>query len=101
MKKLICGIIAVGLLVATPALADWWLVWDANVEPNIVGYNVYFNNTVIGTANATEYNVGKQVPTGCWSVSAVNDTEMEGALSDPLCRDVPGKANGLRLEKRN
>lgn len=100
MKKII-SMLFVCALISTPAFANWFLVWDANpASDNVASYNVYFNTTVSGTTTLPEYNIGATVPVGCWSVSAVNDIEMEGIKSDPLCRDVPGKANGLRLEKR-
>ena len=101
MKKALL-ILASLVLISTPAFANWFLVWDANPPADSVAYyNVYFDNNLIGTSLNPEWDMGTQVNEGCWSVAAVNDVDMVGTMSDPLCRNNPGKVNGLGLEKRN
>jgi len=68
------------LMNSTPTVTAVDLWWAANTEPDLVGYKVYQNGSLLGTTANTYYNVTglSQGTTYEFNVSAYDDNGLEG-----------------------
>ena len=68
------------LMNSTPTATAIDLWWAANTEPDLVGYKVYQNGSLLGTTTNTYYNVTglSQGTTYEFNVSAYDDNGLEG-----------------------
>jgi hypothetical protein len=88
----------ISLISAAPALAaDVTLAWDANTEPDLAGYKIYFG-TASGVYGApvtvglqTTYTVTNLAP-GTWffAVTAINNSGLESGFSNEVSTTISG-----------
>jgi len=90
-----CSVIALLFCFVTPCHAmDITLAWDANTEPNLAGYKVYYDtdgsgapySNEIDVEDVTEYTL-RDLPDGevhFFAVTAYNDEELESGYSNEV-----------------
>jgi len=90
-----CSVIALLFCLVTPCHAmDITLAWDANTEPNLAGYKVYYDTDGSGAPYSNEIDVGdvteftlSNLPDGevhFFAVTAYNDENLESGYSNEV-----------------
>ena len=93
MKKLLTYLVMIFFILASPAIAaDVTLVWDANSEPEVIGYRLHYStvNEIPFTDNVdvkkvTQYTVtGLEIDTTYFFAATAYSLEQESEYSDIL-----------------
>jgi len=98
----------------TSSVKNWKLVWDANTEADLAGYNVYWATTSGGYSQINSKDVGNvtecplsslNLPDGTWYfvVTAYDTSGNESGFSNEVSHDLdmmsPDAPAGLRIEE--
>jgi len=102
-RSILCLMLCLGVLLCSGLAAFAWeidLAWDANTEPDLAGYNLYYTTTQ-GIYNYTEPPVEVYiasdvsgmvvVPNGthCWTLTASDLAGNESGPSNEVCISLP------------
>ncbi len=82
-----------GVVVSGDSTCAVTLAWDANTEPNVVGYKLHYGttagtyDTTIDVGNVTQYHIAGQLLYGTlyyFAVSAIDDVGLESGYSNEI-----------------
>lgn len=116
MKKLLCLVFFVILFssnaFALPGTNTWKAVWDANTEPDVAGYKIYWRTSggaftdvdSIDVGNVIEYTLTGNVPNKTELAVTCYDTsgnESEFSIVVPFDQDsqAPNQVGGVSVVK--
>ncbi len=91
MKKLLSILVSTVLVCGVVYAASVSLEWDANSEPDLLGYKAYYDTNIIDVGNKTKIIITNLVNgnTYTFTVTAYNVAGFESERSDAITYIVP------------